>query len=150
MKTWQVIPLTFLMLGLSILSTSQTSRPLDGLSEQIDRVEILYFPEQILVRAALTPERLEQFYRYKLEIRDVRESLEWVRLLTDLRQTSLTVSERGYDHRTAVLLFDKNGSRVASLYFDQFGTGGTINGKSGTINSDVYRWAKSLLRGVAR
>jgi hypothetical protein len=51
--------------------------------------------------------------------------------------------------RTAVLLFDKDGRRIASVYFDQFGTGGTINGESGTISGGIYRWAKSLLNGVA-
>jgi hypothetical protein len=146
-----VCDLAVLALALIIFSTAQTqtSRPLDGASEQIQRVEILYFPERMLVRAALTPERLEQLYRYKLEIRDVRESPEWERLLPHLRETSLTASGRGYDHRTAVLLFDKDGRRIASLYFDQFGTGGTINGKSGTISGGIYSWAKSLLKGVA-
>lgn len=108
-----------------------------------------FFPERILVRAALTPERLEQLYQYKLEIRDARESPEWKRLLPLLRQTSVTASGRGYDHRTAVLFFDKNGRRIASVYLNQFGTGGTIDGKSGTISGGIYRWAKSLLKGVA-
>jgi hypothetical protein len=147
MKTASV--LAVLVFTLSIFSTAQTSRLLDGAPEQIERVEILYFPERILVRAALTPERLEQLYRYKLEIRDVRQLEEWERLLPLLRQTSLTVSGRGYDHRTAVLLFDKDGRRIASVYFDQFGTDGTINGKSGKISGGIYRWAKSLLKGVA-
>jgi hypothetical protein len=113
------------------------------------RERILYFPERILVRATLTPERLEQLYRYKIEIRDFRESPEWERLLRHLRQTLLTASGRGYDDQTAVFLFDKAGRRIASLYFDQFGTGGTINGQSGTISGGIYSWAKSLLRGVA-
>jgi hypothetical protein len=139
------------VLTLSIFSTAQTqtSRPLDGAAEQIERLEVLYFPEWILVRAALTPERLEQLYRYKLEIRDVRQSPEWERLLPYLRQTSLTTSGRSYDHRTAVLLFDKEGRRVASVYFDQFGRGGTINGKSGTISGGIYHWAKPLMKGAA-
>ncbi len=143
--------LAVLVLTLSILSTAQTQtpRPLDGALEQTERVEILYFPERILVRAALTPERLEQLYRYKLEIREVRQSSEWKWLLQQLRQTSLTPSGREYDLRTAVLLFDKDGRRIASVYFDQFGAGGTINGKSGMISGGIYRWAKSLLKSVA-
>jgi hypothetical protein len=35
------------------------------------------------------------------------------------------------------------------VYFDQFGTGGTINGESGMISGGIYRWAKSLLKGIA-
>jgi len=66
-----------------------------------------------------------------------------------VRQSRLSEVSRKYDHRTAVLLFDKDGRRIASMYFDQFGAGGTINGESGTISGGVYRWAKSLLKGVA-
>jgi hypothetical protein len=141
---------SLLVLALTILSTAQTQtvKPLSVAPEQVQRIEILYFPERVLVRAALSPERLEQLYQYKLEIRDVRESAEWQRLPSLLRETSVKPSGRAYDHRTAVLLFDKDGRRIASVYFDQFGAGGTINGESGTISGGIYRWAKSLLKGV--
>ena len=140
-----------LVLAFAILSTAQTqtAKPLSVAPQQVQRVEILYFPERLLVRAALSPERLEQLYQYKLEIRDVRESAEWQLLPPLLRETSVKPSGHAYDHRTAVLLFDKDGRRIASVYFDEFGTGGTINGESGTISSGIYRWAKSLLKGVA-
>jgi hypothetical protein len=139
-----------LVLAFTILSTAetQTAKPLSVAPEQVRRVEVLYFPERVLVRAALSPE-LEQLYQYKLEIRDVRESAEWQRLPSLLRETSVKPSGHAYDHRTAVLLFDKDGRRLASVYFDQFGTGGTIDGESGTISGGIYRWAKSLLKGVA-
>ena len=105
-----------LVLAFTILSTAQTqtAKSLGVEPEQVQRVEILYFPERVSVRAALSPERLEQLYEYKLEIRDVRASVK--------------PSGHSYDHRTAVLLFDRDGRRIASLYFDQFGTGGTIDG----------------------
>ena len=141
-----------LLPAFALLSSAQTqtAKPLSVTPERIQRVEILYFPERVLVRAALSPERLEQLYQYKLEIRDVRESTEWQRLLPLLRETSVTPSRHSYDHRTAVLLFDKDGRRIAAVYFDQFGTGGTVNGESGTISGGIYRWAKALLNGVVR
>jgi len=74
----------------------------------VQRVEILYFPERILVRAALSLERLEMLYQYKLEIRHVRETAEGRRLLSLLDETSVEPSGRGNDHRTAVFLFDQN------------------------------------------
>ena len=139
-----------MVLALAIFSAAQTqtAKPLSVALQQVQRVEILYFPERLLVRAALSPERLEQLYQYKLEIRDVRESAEWQLLRLLLRETSVKPSGYAYDHRTAVLLFDKDGRRIASVYFDEFGTGGTINGESGTISGGIYRWAKSLLTGV--
>jgi hypothetical protein len=91
----------------------------------------------------------EQLYQYKLEIRDVRDSAEWKQLRSLLPTTSVAPSGQGYDHRTAVLLFDQNGRRIASVYFGQFGRGGTMNGDSGTIKGAMYQWAKSFLKGIA-
>jgi hypothetical protein len=60
--------LAVLVIASTILSSGQnrTAKPLGVAPEQVQRVEILYFPERISVRAALTPERLEELYRYKL------------------------------------------------------------------------------------
>ena len=55
----------------------------------------------------------------------------------------------GTNARAAVLLFDQNGRRIASVYFAQFGRGGTMNADSGTITGGLYQWAKSLMKGVA-
>ena len=142
--------LALLVLSIDILSgaQAQSAKPLNVDPEQVHRVEILYYPEQILVRAALTPERLEELYKYKLEIKVVHQRAEWQQLRSLLAETSVTPSGQSYDHRTAVLLFDQNGRRMASLYFAQFGKDGTINGVSGSIKGGVYHWAKSLLRGV--
>ena len=145
-------PSLLVLACLSVLGAAQTQtgKPLSVAAEQVQRVEILYFPERVLVRAALSPERLEQLYQYKLEIRDVRESAEWQRLPSLLRETSVKPSGRAYDHRTAVLLFDKDGRRITSVYFDQFGTGGTINGESGTIISlgEVFAEGRRRIVGV--
>lgn len=144
--------LASLLLALAVLGAAQIkpAKPLSIAPEQLRRVEILYFPERILVRAALTPQRLEQLYQYKLEIRNVRDTAEWQRLLSVVRETSVKPSSEVYDYRTAVLLFNQNEQRIASVYFGQFGKGGTLNGDSGTITGGMYEWAKSLLRGVTQ
>ena len=149
MKHSFAVPLLVVALTIFCPPRTEAAKPFNFAPEQIRRVEILYYPERILVRAALSPEKLEQLYRYKLEIRDVRESAEGERLISLLRETSVKPSGHGNDHRTAVLLFDQNGGRLASVYFDQFGRDGTIDGDSGTITGGLYRWAKSLLKGVA-
>src|SRR3954467_8996116 len=102
--------LALLLLAFPTFSPAQTQRgdPLGVSPEQVERVEILYFPERALVRAALSPERLEHLYQYKLEIRDVRQSHVWQQLTLLLSETLVKPSGHGYDHRTAVLLFDKD------------------------------------------
>src|SRR5215831_9269908 len=144
---------TLAVLGfcLNILSSAQaqSAKSLNIDPEQVQRVEILYFPERILVRAALTPESLEQLCQYKLEIKEVHQSAEWQQLRSLLAGTLVTPSGHRYDHRTAVLLFDQKGKRIASLYFGQFGIGGTINGESVSITGGMYQWVKSLLKGIA-
>jgi hypothetical protein len=145
-----VTALSLLVFAFTTLCTaqSQTAKPLSFDPLEVQRVDILYFPERALVRADFRPETLEQLYRYKLEIREVRESAAWQRLLALLRETSVKPSGYGYDHRTAVLLFDRTGRRLASVYFAGLG-GGTVDGDSGTITGGLYEWAKSILKGVA-
>ena len=105
MKNAFVLAYLILAFHLAGPAEAQTAKPLSVAPEQVQRVEILYFPERILVRAALTPERLEKHYQYKLEIRNVHESAEWEHLRSVLHETSVTLSGDSYDHRTAVLLF---------------------------------------------
>jgi hypothetical protein len=115
----------------------------------VERVEILYYPERILTRAALTPERLERLYKYRVEIREFPESVQRERLVPALREASFSPSGRSYDLRTAVLLFDKSGNRMLSLYFDRGGKNGVVNREPVSTNDVVYRWARSMMRGFA-
>jgi hypothetical protein len=117
--------------------------------EAIDRVEILYYPEHILTRIALTPEMLEQQYQYKVEVREFVASTQRQQLVLALREISLTPSSRSFDLRTAILLYDKSGKRVMSLYFDRGGKNGVVNRETVSTSDGVYRWAKSLMRGFS-
>lgn len=139
-----------LVLTLTVSSAAQTAtaKPLNIAPEQVRRVEILYMDERDLMLGGLSPERLEELYQYKIEIRGVRESGLWQRLPSLLRETTVTPLRHHYDHRTAVLLFDKDGRRIASIYFDRFGADGTINGEPGRISGGFYGWAKALLDGI--
>jgi hypothetical protein len=144
-----------LALGTVIATGSACSgRPHDGKSlstygivpERVARVEILYFPEDILTRAALTPARLESSYYYKVEIKEVAASRN-AQLTRALREASVAPSDRPGDLRTAVLLYDNTGKRMASLYFDKGGRNGVLNHEVVSSNDAVYRWAKSIIRG---
>ena len=118
--------------------------------EAVERVEILYYPERILTRTALTPEMLERQYKYKVEIRDFPASLQRAQLVPVLREASFSPSpSRSYDLRTAVVLFDKSGNRMLSLYFDHSGRNGVVNREPVSTNDVVYRWAKSMTKGFA-
>jgi hypothetical protein len=142
------------MIAIAACSTTCNSQVRNGRSlsivpEAIDRVEILYFPERILTRTALTPEMLERQYRYKIEIRDLGASPQRQQLLAALQGTVVVPSERPCDIRTAVLLYDKSGKRLLSLYFERGGKNGAVNDKFVSIDSTVYSWAKSIMRGFA-
>ena len=88
--------------------------------EAIERVEILYFPERILTRAALTPDTLERLYHYKIEIRNFSESGQRTQFLSAFREASVS-PDRANDLRIAVLLHGEDGKRLLSLYYDQTG-----------------------------
>lgn len=117
--------------------------------EAIERVEILYFPERILTRASLTPQMLERQYQYKIEIRDFTASTQRQQFVTVLREASISPSGGSYDLRTAVLLYEKTGKRLSSLYFDRTGKNGVVNDESISINNGIYLWTKSMMRGFS-
>src|SRR5512146_2965696 len=71
--------------------------------EAVERVEILYYPERILTRTALSPEMLERLYKYKVEIREFPASLQREQLAPALQAASFSPSAgRSHDLRTAV------------------------------------------------
>jgi hypothetical protein len=130
--------------------SSEASSKYGIIPEAVERVEILYFPERILTRIGFTPEMLEGKYEFKVEIRDFPASLQREQLVPMLREASFLPSpRRSYDLRTAVILFDKSGNRMLSLYFDRSGRNGVVNRESVSTNDVVYRWAKSMMKGFA-
>jgi hypothetical protein len=137
-----VVSLAIAIMGWSSICNSQVrdGKPLAVVPEAIDRVEILYFPERILTRTALTPEKLERQYQYKIEIRELGASPQRQQLLAALHGASIVPSGRPCDVRTAVLLYDKSGKRLLSLYFER-------GGKNGAVN-DKFAW-KLMMRGFA-
>ena len=153
-KHW-VSLLLFIAVATSLEVASESGKPGKPLSsfgvapEAVQRVEILYLPERILTRAALTPEMLERQYQYKIEIRDLRDYAQHGELVALLRKTSLFRSGGTYDVRTAVLLYDSGGRRIGALFFARYGKQGVINSESGAIDSGVYRWAKSMMKGIS-
>jgi hypothetical protein len=122
--------------------------------EAIARVEILYFPERFETRAGFTPARLEQAYQYKIEMRGFAAIKEHKEFATALNETVFSPSHGSYDLRTAVLVYDRGGRRLLSVYFDQGGRNGVVNtqpfSRSGYVSSNfaLYQWAKSILIGL--
>jgi len=92
---------------------------------------------------------LERQYKYKVEIREFTASVQREQLVPALREVSFSATSRSYDLRTAVLLYDKSGKRMLSLYFDRSGRNGVVNRDSVSTNDAVYRWARSMMRGFA-
>ena len=142
-------------LAIAVVGWSTTCSPqvrngksLSVVPEAIDRVEILYVPERILTRTALTPEMLLRQYQYKIEIRNFAASTQRERLLAALRDASYVHSDSSYDLRVAVLLYDKTGKRSLSLYFARGGKNGAVYDEFVSINSAVYSWAKSMMKGL--
>lgn len=130
---WLGLMFALMLIGCSGAVTGKALTEYGIVPEEIERVEILYFPERILTRAAFTPERLEQLYQYKIEIKDFTASTERQQFIAIVRNGSALPSYGSHDVRTAVLLYDKNGKRVLSL----------------SIDKGVYSWAKSMMRGFA-
>src|SRR5947207_2349297 len=133
------------------VSQARNGQPLSAygvVPEAIERVEILYVPERILTRAALTPDMLERQYHYKIEIRNFSQSLQRPKFLSAFRETSVSPGSP-HDLRTAVLLYGHGDKRLLSLYFDRSGENGAVNKDFISTTDSIFRWAKSIMRGFA-
>jgi hypothetical protein len=149
------MPRFLLVAGLvaSSVSASQARKgqPLSAygvVPEAIERIEILYVPERILTRTALTPDMLERQYHYKIEIRNFSQSLQRPKFLSAFRETSVSPGS-AHDLRTAVLLYGQGDKRLLSLYFDRSGENGAVNRDFVSTTDSIFHWAKSMMRGFA-
>ena len=66
------------------------------------------------------------------------------------RQSTVTVpTDRLGDVPTGVIFFDKSDKRVLAPYFEKFGKNGLVNREPVTLDDNVYRWRKAMMRGFA-
>jgi hypothetical protein len=117
-------------------------------------VVIQYSPDA-LTRAAITPERLEKLYDYKLTIKDARRSSYLSGFKQVLQNTKIEKSDIGSDSRWGVILFDLKGQRIASIYLDGFGERGYVNSTPVTFitkssNKGLSQWLNDKFLDVFR
>ena len=115
--------------------------------KNVDAVEVLYFPVHLRTRARLEPSDLERLWRYKLTIRG--DSTSAMRaLLADIEKTSFVPQDTSPDVRWGIKCYNESGDVMLSLYFDEPGQAGIVNGRSVSINGNVSKSVGRTLEGV--
>ena len=109
-------------------------------SGAIGRTEILQIPPRVLTRTRVTPEMLERSFHYKFIIGDLRGSPYSSDLVAAVASTTAQpVSDMG-DLRWAIVFFDTNNQRIASLYFDGPGQRGAVDSIAVSFKGGLTKW----------
>lgn len=117
----------------------------------IRRIELVYLPEEILVRAALSPQTLQADATYRVTITE--PSPEFTREVAGaLRSENFTAREISGDFRLGALFYSEPKSQVPilSIFFDQSGSICVVNGSSYVAKGSLRAVLRDRLRGLMR
>jgi hypothetical protein len=136
MKTMLVLFL-FFCASLIASNTTQASSAAPGSlemklahasSNDVAKVVIFYFPEDILLELAMTPKDLEEAWRSMVVLRNFQRFDLKTEFLTKLKDSGFrTRSGEVGDTRLGCVFFDQAGKRLLSIYFDVSGNGSVDN-----------------------
>jgi hypothetical protein len=116
--------------------------------DAVRRVEILNIPSRILTRTAVTPDILERAYSYKFVIRDLRGSAYASNLTSAVAATTIQQTAEKTDVRWAVIFFDADNRRVASIYLDGSGRRGAVDAKAVLFGHGLAGWLNDNFSNV--
>jgi len=119
-------------------------------SGKVQRLEIIYYPEKIQTRARLTPDMLENQYRYKLIVNDAQSSAVGQDVIAAIEADSLTASDQQADFRWGCSFYDSRGERLTSLYFDAFGKIAMVDTVLMTSSGRVVKCLQRICAGFRK
>ncbi|MDR0563869.1 MAG: hypothetical protein LBG78_02880 [Azoarcus sp.] len=142
--------------GVMAQQTDNIQNVLDKIRENrvVERIEIIHLQYSVLTRTSVTPEMLEKFYSYKLNMDSSGVYFYLPSFIKALDKTSInkTETEYGFDSRWGILFFDAKNERIASIYMDGFMVNGYINLSPVSFNSNpnegLVWWLKENFSSV--
>lgn len=109
-------------------------------SETVRRVEIRCMEKNTVTFAPLDPDSLEEGYQYMFIIKGADASQLARELISCLKRASISPAQDAGNIRWGCIFYDFNEVRVLSVYFDELGTKGSINGDTVTSNGAFVRF----------
>lgn len=117
-------------------------------SYDIQRLEIIYLPVEILTRSALTPEMLEKGWQYKIIISHFVGTPVEKTLGRAIEASTFDHADRKGDMRWGCIFYSSQDTRVLSIYFDGSGCVGVINGEAVLSNGKVVNVLRESCAGL--
>ena len=112
----------------------------------IKRVEILYFPTNILTYTRITPAWLQINFYYKLVIADIPTSQKIQSLAKVIPKIRLTKSSWKSELRWGCLFYGSRARPELTIFLDRTGTNGVMGSQSFMFDDQLHRW---LISNVA-
>jgi hypothetical protein len=114
---------------------------------EITKMEVLQIPASVLTQGAVTPEKLERAFFYKLTIRDVRYEPLRPRLAKAAQSVRVQPDTDMTDLRWGVIFYGLDGARVGAVYFDRWGTRGAVGDSPVSFKGDFFKWLSGTFSG---
>lgn len=112
-------------------------------SDQVQSVQIIYFPVRITSQVRMTPQRLKEQYLYQITIRNLQYTVAGTELLSALKRTTALRSSKQGDMRWGVI-FTLVGGSVREIYLDGVGRFGQIDNEQAAFQGGLYDWLRQL------
>jgi hypothetical protein len=145
----KLLSLAVLLISLSAHAQSSAASDLDRAREPlkaraIERVMVLRIPDDVTTRTNVTQEWMRKDSSYTVTLNEGFEPA----LSSLLDDVTATKSERESDLRWGLLLYDRSGREVASLFVDHFGKTGYVNGKSAEFSLNMSERMRRFIRDL--
>jgi hypothetical protein len=113
---------------------------------QIERVEILHVPDDMVTVGAITPETVREISRYTAVTRKFSESALLPTLLLALKEIEKAPEGPPGEVRWAILFFDATGKERSAVFLSRNGKLGFFEGSSLSLQGKLLDWSKNLIR----
>lgn len=116
---------------------------------EIAKVEILEIPANVSARERITPSALETAFFYKLTIQYI-SGQSYRDFTAALKTLKIKSVGQGTDLRWGVIFYADDGSRVAGVYFNRWGTAGWVDNVPVVFQADIVSSLGIFSTGMVR
>ncbi|WP_162179904.1 hypothetical protein [Bryobacter aggregatus] len=133
-----------------VKSQQLSSLAADCEAGRIGRIELFHIRSGTFFRASVSPENLERWSDYKLNVRSLG-SVNERDLISTLKSAVVTTSKVQAYLRWGIAFYDRNdAARVRTIYFEESGKYGYIDNAAVCFESDVAEHLKNIAREAFR
>ncbi len=132
-------------IGSGAIASDGERIPIDKLLNfsEVASVAVLAYPEEVLVRAALSPDFLRKNYTAETKVERTQIS-EWSKFSSALSKSTFIASNKDGDFRWLLVFFNRSGKEVAKLAVDREKKVAKMDRNNYLVKGPLLKWIVSI------